>query len=83
MLKIISTESDDEEEEDDVKTGFKPQVILEPKVSLFEENIPCMSLLQGKFSVTLEEGTLRPNEKSSLEFLRCFYYPHGYNFSWK
>lgn len=33
-LILHCTDSDDEEEDEDVKTAFKPQVILEPKVSL-------------------------------------------------
>ena len=33
---IFQTDSDDEEEDDDVKTGFKPQVILEPKVGVLQ-----------------------------------------------
>ena len=31
-LIFLCTDSDDEEEDEDVKTAFKPQVILEPKV---------------------------------------------------
>ena len=33
-LIFLCTDSDDEEEDEDVKTAFKPQVILEPKVGL-------------------------------------------------
>ena len=48
-LIFLCTDSDDEEEDEDVKTAFKPQVILEPKVDfivkLFQvSNIPILSL---------------------------------------
>lgn len=33
-LTFLCADSDDEEEDEDVKTAFKPQVILEPKVGL-------------------------------------------------
>ena len=32
MFCFLNADSDDEEEDEDVKTNFKPQVILEPKV---------------------------------------------------
>ena len=32
LLNSFQTESDDEEEDDDIGSGFHPQVILEPKV---------------------------------------------------
>ena len=35
-LIFLCTDSDDEEEDEDVKTAFKPQVILEPKVDLLQ-----------------------------------------------
>ena len=55
---FFCSDSDDEEEDEDVKTAFKPQVILEPKVCNHQwlDHQPCWERLSSSALLPDQRG---------------------------